>query len=461
MIKHCISILTISFVCGIATHGYAQSNSSLSSAESDTEITSLYTLLARVGVHPAIEAERANLDEAHHQISIQSSLPNPMLMLGIESLPTNSFSFLNDPMTSKLIGVTQSVLFPGKLAAQAAIAAQDTVTIGSEMSEKENELARDIKQAYFEMYHLERAIAVNEYHVQTMNELLKTEEHNLTTASTTQASILDMQLERSDIATEVLEEKTELAMERSELERATGSSITELSMPSTLALPAFSYNLAELDSIAKCHRPMLAVFRSQAERESLKIQREELNRYPDFQVSLDYMQRDPLSASSPMNPANSAAAQALGIPAMPMAQSDMVSAGISIELPFFYGNQRKESIASDLATRTMRLEQERSAELDIHTALEAALAKLVGIRKEYDLLRNEIYPVVRMSLQTSTANYSYGKATIGDVFRDELDLMHREHDRYRLEAQYNETLATIEYLTGENLVQYSSSNDWK
>ena len=448
----CIALLLLLFA---AVAARAQSNTA------DSSIAGLYSLLARVGVHPAVLAERASLDAARHQIAINSSLPNPMLMLGAENLPTNNFSFTSEPMTAKMVGLAQSVPFPGKLAAQAAIAAQDTVTAGTALTEKENELARDVKQAYFEIYHLERAIAVYQYHVTTITELLKAEQHDLATASATQSSVLDLELERSDMQTEVIEDQTKLAQENAALERATGTRLGNFPVPAALALPALPYTLAELDSMATQHRPMLAGFRSQAEQEALKAQREDLDKYPDFQFSLDYMQRDPLSASSPMNPTNSAAAAALGIPPMPMNQSDMVSAGVSIELPIYYGDQRREAISTDEAMRTARLEEERTAELDIHAALETALAKLDGIRKEYGILRDDIYPAVTMSLQTSNANYTYGKATIGDVLRDELMLMHREHDRYRLEAEYNETLADIEYLTGMDLVRYSTNNDWK
>ena len=454
-------VLIASLALCAARTGYAQQDTLAQAHAADTSISGLYWLLGSIGVHPAVQAKRAEVLAAAHRIPVASSLPNPMLMLAAQNVPTNNFSFSDEPMTSKMIGISQAFPFPGKLAAQAEAQAQDTVTIGTELTEKENELSRDIKTAYFEIYHLKRSIAVNQYHVTTMDEMLKAQQVDLTTGRSTQAETLDMELERADIATEVVEEQTKLAEEKAELERATGKTLGDLPVPGSLALPQLHYSLAELDTLAAHHRSLLAGFRSRAQRESLEAQRAELDKYPDFEVSLDYMQRQALSATSPMNPTNSAAAQAMGISAIPMTQSDMVTAGLSIDLPFYYGNQGNESISEDEALRTMDLEEERSMELDIHAALKSALAQLDGIRNEYDLLRNEIYPEVKMSLATSNANYTYGKAMIGDVLRDELALIHREHDRYRLEAEYNETLATIEYLTGTSLVRYSTDNDWK
>ncbi len=36
------------------------------------------------------------------------ALPDPMLMMGVQNLPTNSFSFNKELMTSKMIGLSQT-----------------------------------------------------------------------------------------------------------------------------------------------------------------------------------------------------------------------------------------------------------------------------------------------------------------------------------------------------------------
>ena len=408
-----------------------------------------------------LQSERANVEAARHRIAMKSSLMNPMLMVGVENLPTNSFGFTDEPMTSKMIGVSQSFPFPGKLKAEQAIAAQDTITVGASVNEAQNELARDIKQAYFEIYHLERSIATNEFHVRAIDEMLNAARAKFATGAATQSDVLNLQLERSDIKNQIVDEKTMLAMQRADLERASGADVVNINVTSSLALPLISYSLSELDSLAARHRPILAAMRSEADQQLLNQRRADLNKYPDFQVSLEYMQRDALSATSAMNPTYSPAANQLGLMPMTMKQSDMVSATVSIELPLNYGDQRGEAIAEADAMRSMKLSQERAKQLEIHAELEANLAKLNGLREQYAILRDEIYPVVQQSLETSNANYTYGKAGLEQVLRDQLTLLHREHDRYRLEAEYNKTLAQIEYLTGVTLVHYSSASAWK
>ena len=404
-------------------------------------LASLYELLGRIGVHPMVQMQEAGKEAARDRIAMKSSLMNPMLMLGVQNMPTNSFSFSDDPMTSKMIGISQDIPYPGKLSAEAAVAAQDTITAETKITEAQNELARDIKQSYFEIFHLQRSVMTNEHHTAALDELIFAAHEKLATGKTTQAEVLDLELERSDIESEIADEQSMLAMRRADLMRAVGGAIDSLTMPAGLSLPPLSQTVAELDTLAAHKRATLIGLRSEADQQTLSIDRANLDKYPDFNVSLQYMQR-------------SAIMDGVRAP-------DMVNATVGIELPINYGDQRRSQAAEAEAMRTMKRAEERSTMLMIHSELVSQIAKLDGLRKQYDILRHDVYPIVEASLETSKTNYSYGKAGIEQVLRDELALLHREHDRYRLEAEYNKTLAEIEYLTGATLVHYSSATDTK
>jgi len=427
----------------------------------DTSIAGLYELLAKVGAHPMVVAGEANVEAARRRIAQRSALPNPMLMLGVTNLPTNSFSFSEEPMTSKMIGISQQFMLPGKLSAEAAAAAQDTVTAHTQVSEQVNLLARDVKLAYFEIYHLERAIATNLTHVQALNDLIRLSQAKLTTGKATQADVLNLDLERSDIKNEIIEDETMVAMQRSELQKAAGVSPELVTVPNSLDLPLLRYSVEELDSIAQKNRPQLAGYQAQIAQQDIMYHRGELEKYPDFEVSLQYMQRDALAATSPMNPMNTAATASMGVKPEAMKQSDMISATISFDLPFNFNGRRTEMLGEVDAMRTMKRWEQRAAELDLRAEIAANVAKLNGIRKQYELLRDEVYPTARASVETSNINYTFDKTTIDQVIRNQLSLLHREHDKYRLEAEYNKTLAMLEYLTGTSLVEYRSQSNSK
>src|SRR5665213_3726417 len=253
LFHYCIALIVLLCARG-ATR--AQSGIEASSAMRDTSIAGLYSLLAKIDAHPAIASRRAAIEAARRRIAENSSLANPMLMLGLENLPTNSFSFSEDPMTSKMIGASQDIPWPGKLNAQGEIAAQDTVTGGDDLDEERNLLARDAKLAYFDIYHIQQIIAIYDYHREAYDALIRLAESKLPEAQATQSQVLDLQLDRADIEDQIIEDQTQLRESQADLARATGVR-GEVPITSRLGLPAFPYSLDALDSIARENNPRL------------------------------------------------------------------------------------------------------------------------------------------------------------------------------------------------------------
>jgi cobalt-zinc-cadmium efflux system outer membrane protein len=174
-------------------------------ASQDSGIAALEMLLQRVERHPSIAVQHALIEAARRRISSRSSLADPMLMLGVQNLPTNSFSFHDDMMTSKMIGISQAFSFPGKLAAEEAIAAQDTVAGYSSLAIERLGLRRDVKMAYFDLYHLERALETDRHHLMSLVDLLEAAQARLALGKSTQQEILSLTLERSSIDDDVVQ----------------------------------------------------------------------------------------------------------------------------------------------------------------------------------------------------------------------------------------------------------------
>ncbi len=68
-----------------------------------------------ISVSPRLNMLRAKKDASFNRIEQNSNLPDPMLTLGLMNLPVNSFSFTQEPMTGKIVGLSQMFPFPGKV----------------------------------------------------------------------------------------------------------------------------------------------------------------------------------------------------------------------------------------------------------------------------------------------------------------------------------------------------------
>ena len=63
---------------------------------------------------PALRAARARVEAARSRIAPAGARPDPMLMAGIQNFPVTEPGF-TDFMTMKMVGVGQTIPFPGKL----------------------------------------------------------------------------------------------------------------------------------------------------------------------------------------------------------------------------------------------------------------------------------------------------------------------------------------------------------
>jgi outer membrane protein TolC len=80
--------------------------------------------------------------------------------LGIANLPTNSFSFTQEPMTGKIIGLSQGVPFPGKLSAVEKVQLKDIEINQQEIDDKINEIRNEVSQVYYDLRFTREALRI-------------------------------------------------------------------------------------------------------------------------------------------------------------------------------------------------------------------------------------------------------------------------------------------------------------
>ncbi|MEO6526344.1 MAG: TolC family protein, partial [Gemmatimonadaceae bacterium] len=129
-------------------------------AVGDTELDALViTALTR---SPAVRAASARVLGARHRAEAASVPPDPMLMAGIQNQPlgrdpTAMAGGGPDPMTMRMIGVSQSIPYPGKLTLRRRVAERETEASEAAVETARRLVARDVKQAYYELAFIDQA----------------------------------------------------------------------------------------------------------------------------------------------------------------------------------------------------------------------------------------------------------------------------------------------------------------
>lgn len=420
LLKRCLFLASV--LCFYSTESIAQN---------DTAIT-LSMLLLRVENHPELEMKRSEIEAAESRVTMKSSLMDPELILGVQNMPTN-FTFNQDPMTGKVIGIGQSFPFPGKLSKERSIGKLSVAISQAELDEKKNMLRRDVKLSWFDILHRKRSILAYHVHEQALDEIEKEIATSAAYGKTPVVEIQKIYLERTEVRQMIAEEHSMIAMQMAKLTYNTGVEIKEIQAPDSLPLPAFHYTPDELMAIAKNKSPLLRGIRSASEQADNSIRRAELDRYPDFDVMLMYMQRDALA------PAN--------IP-----QMNMISAQLQIKLPMNYNGAKDAEIAEAESMKRMKLSEEDMITREIRMMLAEKLAKLEELRIKRDLLNSSTLPSLRTIRQSFVTDYQFEKSTLQSIAGSELALQHKAHDIFEIESEYYQTIAEIEFIVGTDLI---------
>ena len=125
-----VSLLIISLSIAFISISFAQS-------ESLKEIIGI-----ALEVSPKIKMLEMKKIAASNRIEQNSNLPDPMLTLGFANLPVNSFSFTQEPMTGKIVGLSQAFPFPGKLSGQADLNSKDVDIVEQEILDSKNDIRK-------------------------------------------------------------------------------------------------------------------------------------------------------------------------------------------------------------------------------------------------------------------------------------------------------------------------------
>jgi len=124
-----------------------------------------------IDISPKIELLKSKMNVAGSKIEQSTNLPDPMLTLGLVNLPTNSFSFTQEPMSGKIIGLTQAFPFPGGLKAKADEIAMDTLIVLKEIEDLKNEIRKNVSILYYDLQLARKELELTNENIELLTQI--------------------------------------------------------------------------------------------------------------------------------------------------------------------------------------------------------------------------------------------------------------------------------------------------
>lgn len=419
-------IVLVLFFCFFAS-------GAVSGAESpDSPADSLDALVDQaLADNPELKSSEARWQAFSERVRQAGTFDDPMLMLKVQNaLIRDPLAFDRDVMTAKVIGVSQMLPFFGKRALQREGAERAAESERWSFEERKVELRRMVKETWYQLYFVDRSREIVEKNIGILDDLTRFAETMYGAGQGLQQDVLKAQVERSKME----DMRISLRQVRRSLEASLNTLLyrpagTAVATIAELNLTPVDFEEAELERLAAENRPRIRALTAQVEKARVSRKLGEKEFYPDFTVSLEYMQREP---------------------AMGEKGFDMYGAGVTFNLPV--QRQRRHAMVAEAASET-RMAQEELNMLrnEIRFGISDTLARLERTRQLAELYRRGILPQAGHSLEAAMAAYRVGKADFMNVLDSQMALFNFEREYYDAVAEHQMQLAVLEGVVGKEL----------
>lgn len=372
---------------------------------------------------PSLRGRAAGVSAAQAAAIAADRLPDPTLEIGIRDFPVTGpdAGYLNrDNFTMTTIGVSQQFVNPAKRNARAARASAEIGIAEAGALVEGRSVRLQTALAWVDLYYAEKRLAQLTLLDASLGDLQATVTARLASGSARPSQALEPDQLRAQVNDRRAELSANVAKARATLARFTGDPNPEVSGAPPELMVDRTKLLAGVAAL-----PSLRAMNAQTVAADADTQLARADKRPDWKVSASYGRREPN-------------------------YGDLVSVGVSIDLPFFSRRRQDPKIAA-AASEAERVRFDRiAAEREVLAALDSDLADHLMHHQRLENARNTLVPLTRRQAELDMASYAAGKLDLGSALLSSLALAEAEIDALAREADVARDAIRINMTYGED-----------
>jgi outer membrane protein TolC len=434
---------------------FAQSTTASSPPPAADAPQDLEGLVSRaLSVHPSIRAARDRVEAARVAIGPAGALPDPMLGVGVMNVPISGRD--SDEMTSMTmatVGVSQTLLYPGKLGLRRRVAELELVAAEARLEAANWAVRQEVTDAYADLAFLDRALEIVGRNETLLANFTRVTESRYGVGTGGQQDVLKSRVEAARLAEEAvaLTERRRAALARlnAALDRPSDAPVEAPMIPERIARAAVADDakeirfasaalgsraagspfppLAELQETAVRQNPAIRAHQAMIDAQAARVELARKEHLPDFDVSLQYGQRG--------------------------GASDVVSAMVSIPIALRKG-QRQDLLVKEAEAELSALQAERHERAnEIRASVASAYADMERDRAQLALYVKSIIPQGRAALESATVSFQVGRVDFLTLLENQTTLYNYETAYYDALTRFTERLAELERTVGEEILR--------
>ncbi len=371
---------------------------------------------------PSVQANEAGVEASRSAAIAAGRLPDPTLSVGIDNFPISgppAFTLNGDSMTMARIGLEQAFPNPAKRRAERTRAQADIGIAAAGLAIEAQNVRLGTALAWVDLYYAKRRLAQLQRLDSSLGDLQATVSARLASGSARPSAALEPDQLRAAVNDRRSELATDVAKAQARLARFTGDPQADVSGDPPILEVNRAGLAAGLASLPGLQALDAGVSAADAETELARA-----DKRPDWRVSTSYGRRDP-------------------------AYGDMVSFGVSIDLPLF-AKRRQDPMIAARASEAERARLLRTAgEREFAAALDGDLADHAMHHQRLMNARNTLVPLAKRRAELDMASYAAGKLDLGSALLSTLALAEAEVDALAREADVARDAIRINFTYGE------------
>jgi outer membrane protein TolC len=404
-----------------------------SSAQSGKPLLNLEELIEEaLQNNPEILAQKKRWEVFKEKVHQAFALEDPMLGLGIISLPTN-FSFKEEDMTMKEVSISQKFPFPGKRPLIRDMAEKEAEAVFTEVQEKANRIVREVKATYYELSYNYRSTEITERNKEILENFAKIAETQYAVGMGIQQDVLKAHVEVSKMVDElIMLGQRRRALEAKLIALLNRSSESPIGKPEEVAYKKLPLNTGELQKTAIETNPTLKGMKKMIEAKEKAYALAKREYYPDLTARFAYGQRD----NGPE-----------------MKRRDMFTGMVEINIPIFYKSKQDRKVAEAKADIQAIEAQYQAMRNEIQFMITDMATMIQRVERQLELYKTGIIPQANLQVSSAMSAYRVNKADFMTLLDSQMTLYKYELEYHQALTEYEKNVASLEAVVGKRFFQ--------
>lgn len=394
-------------------------------------------------LHLAVEQNPELRSAYHDYLASLESIPQA----GALPDPEFTFGYFINPIETRLgpqnarFSVGQMFPWFGTLGARKAVKSSESEAQFRAFQQQSNKLFYEIKSTWYDLFVMQRRIAIAEEHSDILETLEELAIQNYEDGNTSQADVLQAQIELDDVRVqldnlqgdhEVLRRNFAELLNTDSVDLPDSMSVTSQSLPYTedqLQAKMIEQN-PELDQLEA---------KQQASREAIRAAK--LDGRPKFGVGMEYI----LTGQSDMEIIDSG--------------RDAMMLRATVQIPLYRGKYRAQKKQAELQNRSVK-HQQSSRENRLQTQFEESLRDYKNAERDLQNYTDRQIERTRQAIDVLTEDYASADTDFEEILRLQRRLLNYQEGQAEAIGRQNTAVARIEMLTGTyNLNENEITNE--